>query len=60
VVQRFEGHIAPLLGDVLLVYFGWPQAVIKTMRPSTIVSRKCALRIPVFVLFVELSWYNIR
>jgi class 3 adenylate cyclase/tetratricopeptide (TPR) repeat protein len=26
VVQRFEGHIAQLLGDALLVYFGWPQA----------------------------------
>jgi predicted ATPase/class 3 adenylate cyclase len=26
VVQRFAGHIAQLLGDGLLVYFGWPQA----------------------------------
>jgi class 3 adenylate cyclase/predicted ATPase len=26
VVQRFEGYIAQLLGDALLVYFGWPQA----------------------------------
>jgi predicted ATPase/class 3 adenylate cyclase len=26
VVQRYEGHIAQLLGDALLVYFGWPQA----------------------------------
>jgi predicted ATPase/class 3 adenylate cyclase len=26
VIQRFEGHIAQLLGDGLLVYFGWPQA----------------------------------
>ena len=26
VVQRFDGHIAQLLGDGLLVYFGWPQA----------------------------------
>jgi class 3 adenylate cyclase/predicted ATPase len=26
VVQRFKGHIAQLLGDALLVYFGWPQA----------------------------------
>jgi predicted ATPase/class 3 adenylate cyclase len=26
VVQRFDGHIAQLLGDALLVYFGWPQA----------------------------------
>jgi class 3 adenylate cyclase len=25
-IQRFEGHIAQLLGDGLLVYFGWPQA----------------------------------
>jgi hypothetical protein len=24
VVQRFDGHIAQLLGDGLLVYFGWP------------------------------------
>jgi class 3 adenylate cyclase len=26
VIQRFDGHIAQLLGDALLVYFGWPQA----------------------------------
>jgi class 3 adenylate cyclase/tetratricopeptide (TPR) repeat protein len=26
VIQRFEGHLAQLLGDGLLVYFGWPQA----------------------------------
>jgi class 3 adenylate cyclase/predicted ATPase len=26
VVQHFDGHIAQLLGDALLVYFGWPQA----------------------------------
>jgi class 3 adenylate cyclase len=26
VIQRFDGHIAQLLGDGLLVYFGWPQA----------------------------------
>jgi predicted ATPase/class 3 adenylate cyclase len=26
VVQRFDGHIAQLLGDGLLIYFGWPQA----------------------------------
>ena len=26
VVQRFDGHIAQLLGDALLVYFGWPRA----------------------------------
>jgi class 3 adenylate cyclase len=26
VIQRFGGHIAQLLGDGLLVYFGWPQA----------------------------------
>jgi class 3 adenylate cyclase len=26
VIQGFEGHIAQLLGDGLLVYFGWPQA----------------------------------
>jgi class 3 adenylate cyclase len=26
VVQRFDGHIAQLLGGALLVYFGWPQA----------------------------------
>ena len=24
VVQRFDGHVAQLLGDALLVYFGWP------------------------------------
>ena len=24
--ERFEGHIAQLLGDALLVYFGWPVA----------------------------------
>jgi class 3 adenylate cyclase len=26
VIQRFDGHVAQLLGDALLVYFGWPQA----------------------------------
>src|SRR5262252_5118207 len=26
VVQRYDGHIAQLLGDGLLVYFGYPQA----------------------------------
>jgi class 3 adenylate cyclase len=26
VIARFEGHIAPYLGDGLLVYFGYPQA----------------------------------
>jgi class 3 adenylate cyclase len=26
VVRRYDGHIAQLLGDALLVYFGWPQA----------------------------------
>src|SRR3989442_13690861 len=26
VIQRYEGHVAPLLGDGLLVYFGYPQA----------------------------------
>jgi class 3 adenylate cyclase len=26
VIQRFEGHIAQLLGDGLLVYCGWPAA----------------------------------
>src|SRR3989442_1679662 len=26
VVQRFDGHVVQLLGDGLLVYFGWPQA----------------------------------
>jgi Adenylate and Guanylate cyclase catalytic domain len=26
VVQRFDGHVAQLLDDGLLVYFGWPQA----------------------------------
>jgi hypothetical protein len=26
VIQRFDGHIAQLLGDALLVYFSWPQA----------------------------------
>jgi class 3 adenylate cyclase len=26
VIQRFGGYIAQLLGDGLLVYFGWPQA----------------------------------
>jgi TOMM system kinase/cyclase fusion protein len=26
VIQRFDGHIAQLLGDALLVYFGWPTA----------------------------------
>src|SRR5262245_43392793 len=25
-IQRYEGHIAQLLGDGLLVYFGYPQA----------------------------------
>ena len=26
VITRFDGHIAQLLGDGLLVYFGYPQA----------------------------------
>src|SRR5262245_49391432 len=26
VVERFDGHVAQLLGDGLLVYFGWPRA----------------------------------
>src|SRR5215468_11026009 len=26
VIQRYEGHVAQLLGDGLLVYFGYPQA----------------------------------
>ena len=26
VVERFEGHVAQLLGDGVLVYFGWPKA----------------------------------
>jgi class 3 adenylate cyclase len=26
VIIRFDGHIAQLLGDALLVYFGWPNA----------------------------------
>ena len=26
VITRFDGHIAQLLGDALLVYFGWPHA----------------------------------
>src|SRR5262249_50770633 len=26
VIQRYEGHIAQLLGDGLLIYFGYPQA----------------------------------
>jgi class 3 adenylate cyclase len=26
VIRRYEGHVAQLLGDGLLVYFGWPQA----------------------------------
>jgi class 3 adenylate cyclase/tetratricopeptide (TPR) repeat protein len=26
VIERFEGHVAQLLGDGLLVYFGYPQA----------------------------------
>ena len=26
VIQRYDGHIAQLLGDGLLVYFGYPQA----------------------------------
>ena len=26
VIQSFDGHIAQLLGDGLLVYFGYPQA----------------------------------
>ncbi len=25
-VERFDGHVAQLLGDAVLVYFGWPQA----------------------------------
>jgi class 3 adenylate cyclase len=26
VIRHFDGHVAQLLGDGLLVYFGWPQA----------------------------------
>jgi predicted ATPase/class 3 adenylate cyclase len=26
VIQRYDGHVAQLLGDGLLVYFGWPHA----------------------------------
>ena len=26
VIRRYDGHIAQLLGDGLLVYFGYPQA----------------------------------
>ncbi|MBM3225240.1 MAG: adenylate/guanylate cyclase domain-containing protein, partial [Candidatus Tectomicrobia bacterium] len=26
VIQQFDGHVAQLLGDALLVYFGWPVA----------------------------------
>jgi class 3 adenylate cyclase len=26
VIQRYEGHVAQLLGDGLLVYFGYPHA----------------------------------
>jgi len=26
VIQRYDGHIAQLLGDGLLIYFGYPQA----------------------------------
>ena len=26
VIQRYDGHIAQLLGDALLIYFGWPTA----------------------------------
>src|SRR5262245_16318800 len=26
VIQRYEGHVAQLLGDGLLIYFGYPQA----------------------------------
>ena len=26
VVCRFEGHVASLLGDAILAYFGWPLA----------------------------------
>ena len=26
VIQRYDGHVAQLLGDGLLVYFGYPQA----------------------------------
>ena len=25
-VERFDGYVAQLLGDAVLVYFGWPQA----------------------------------
>ena len=25
VIQRYDGHIAQLLGDGLLIYFGYPQ-----------------------------------
>jgi class 3 adenylate cyclase len=27
VIQRFDGHIAQLLGDALRVYFGWLKGV---------------------------------
>ena len=26
IIQRYDGHVAQLLGDGLLVYFGYPQA----------------------------------
>ena len=26
VIERYDGHIAQLLGDALLIYFGWPTA----------------------------------
>ena len=26
VIERYDGHIAQLLGDALLIYFGWPAA----------------------------------
>ena len=26
VIQRYDGHVAQLLGDGLLIYFGYPQA----------------------------------
>jgi class 3 adenylate cyclase len=31
VIQRYDGHIAQLLGDGLLVYFGYPRRM-RTMR----------------------------
>ena len=34
VIQRYEGHIAQLLGDGLLVYFGYPRAHEDDAQPS--------------------------